>query len=66
MSNSMNIPPEAIQEYQELCRQHYNAEISNEQAAVGATKLLGLFAAIYKPINENDYEKNNPATKGCK
>jgi len=44
---------QAIIEYQEIVKKVYKLDISFDEAAVQANKLLNLFRAIYKPLPIN-------------
>ena len=41
---------QAIQEFKQIWRSEYSQGLSDEEALEKATKLIGLFKAIYRPI----------------
>ncbi len=50
--NNVTLPREAILEYQVLYQKQYGKAISYEEALTQGEKLLGLFHAIYRPIQK--------------
>ena len=50
LSVSMNLSPEAIKEFREICWEEYRKEISEGEAIVTAQRLLLLYELIYRPL----------------
>ncbi|MFA5022514.1 MAG: hypothetical protein WC508_05555 [Patescibacteria group bacterium] len=47
------IPNAAVKELQDIYSKHYGIELSADEAKDGAIRLLELFRAIFRPINNN-------------
>jgi len=44
------VSPQALQEFKEIWRKEFGVDISDEVAIEGATSLLTLFNAVYRPV----------------
>jgi len=48
---------EQITKFQTLYRDHFNREISREEACEQGAKLIRLIELIWKPMTENEYQQ---------
>jgi len=59
------IPNEAINEFKEIFKRHYNIELSDQEANEKAVKVLGLFKVIYKPIPKQNIDNKDVTEPLC-
>ncbi len=51
------ISQESLEKFKQLYKDHFNIELSNEDALDKAIKLRRMVEIVYKPITLEDYEK---------
>lgn len=50
------ISKEHLEKFKTLYKQHFNKDISDQEALEKGTKLIRLIGLIYKPITRDEYE----------
>jgi hypothetical protein len=50
----MNLPPKAIEEFQEMWHQQTGGVLDNKEAVVQAEALLQMLEAVFKPKSRGD------------
>lgn len=50
------ISKEHLEKFKELYKQHFNKDLSDQEALDKGTKLIRLIEIIYKPITQGEYE----------
>lgn len=51
------ISEEALKEFKVIYKKEFGVDLSDKDTLEKATKLLGLFKAVYKPISKDDYKE---------
>lgn len=52
----MNLTPERVAEFKELCRKELGLELTDEKAYDYAIKFLRMMELVYRPMTKADYE----------
>ncbi len=52
----MQLTDKNIEDFRELYREHFNKEISRQEALEKGIKLLTLMKAVYKPMTQEEYD----------
>ena len=50
------ISKEALNKFKVLYKEHFNKDISDQEALDKGTRLVGLMRAIYKPMTQKEYD----------
>lgn len=46
-----------LDKFKKIYKEHFDIELSNQEALDKATKVLRLVEIVYKPMTKDDYEK---------
>ena len=61
----MQLTKQQLDEFKKLYSQRFGEDLSDEQAAAKAAKLLGLLQMIYKPLTKEEFEKFSQESEGA-